>query len=360
MEDFAMSEILQSHAESLGLTMSDDTTMDGTIKGVTCTCVYRAAHRHGPESFTVTLPVRIRSEFTVRKEKRSDRFFKKIGLASELSTGDAIFDRNYYIETYHDKFAAMYFRDASKRSTVEALFALRPEVSTVALKEGAVVITITPCPPESLSVEQISSLVTLGAEIGQTSEVVMEERENRGKMVDNFLIGFTVVLALVGFSALCAGMIIYETDDMSLAGHGVLWGCGAFGVFLVAAFLAIRGRSSSPRVFTIVFFSGLFGFPSMGGAVPLIVNGWCDSSPAVEYILPVTGTSKTTGKSTTYYVHTVHWRIGEEVTQISVHGDTYRRIREGDLVHVYVKPGALGYEWIESVAIADVPGIDGK
>lgn len=355
-----MSALIQSLAESLGLTMSEANTMKGTINGINCTCVYRAAHRHGPETFTVSLPVRIQSEFTLRKEKGVDRFFRKIGLVRELTTGDPLFDREYYIDTYHEKFTSTYFSDASKRSKVEAIFALRPDVSSVAFKGGAVVITVSPCPPESLSAEQIYSLVVMGSEIGEAAEVIPESRENRSRMADKALIGFSVIFALTGYIAITAGTIMYETDDMSLAGYGILAGLAGFVLFLVPAYLAVRGRSSSLRVFTIIFFSWLIGFPCMGGGLPLLINGFWDSSAPVEYAVPITGSSKSTGGRSAYYVHAQHWRDKNEITWLSVDSDTYENVRAGDTLYVYVKPGALGFERIDYIRIGEGKSGEGK
>ncbi len=346
-----MTEEIKAIAGSLGCEMSDANTMSGLIDGIRFTAVYRAQYKNKPESFTVAVPVRNTATFSLRKEAGADRFFKRIRIVEELATGDAGFDRDYYIDTYHTTFTKRYFLDGMRREAVRALFALRPEMSTVSLEEGKLSITMSPCPPASLTAAQISGIVARAAELTHNADSLPQGEEGHGRTIDRFLIAATAILAGLGFSALCASLIMYATDDMSIAGRGALIGCAVFVAFMLVAVFAARGRSSSPRVLTITFFCGLFGFPSAGAAIPLLVNSLADAKPPVEYVLKVVGTSKSTGKSTSYYVNTAHWKDSGRQTQLRVSADTYRTTRQGDMVRMLVKPGALGYEWLESYEI---------
>ncbi|MBI4976689.1 MAG: hypothetical protein HZC28_04365 [Spirochaetes bacterium] len=343
-----MPDTINPIAQALGFTTSNNLKMNGTVNGISVTGYFQYPEKAAAAAFTLTAAIPCPASFTIRKEKKSDVFFRKTGFVKELTSGDAVFDALCYIDTYDNEFTSQYISDRNRRETIRSLFAVLPGISLkVTRKETAV--SIRPCTPDSISASQVQAIIELMPKLTQGVLSLPRLNDNRAKIIDGAFIVTAAVACTVGILALCIGAIRYTVDDLSFAGTGALIGVAVFAAFSIIAFFAVRGRSSSPRVFLIVALLGLFGFPSGGAGIPILINCATDSGRALEYVMPVTGLSRTSGKSgTSYYIHTGHWKKQTGLTWLRVHRSTFSNTRVGDRVILSIKPGAWGHEWIES------------
>src|SRR5262245_14251852 len=89
-----------------------------------------------PSSLIIHTPVKTKGEFQIVVETWFDKFCKRVGLATEIQTGDEAFDKQCYIRTDMEEFTKAYLTDPLKRVAIVDL--RRFGFNTVSVDDGDV------------------------------------------------------------------------------------------------------------------------------------------------------------------------------------------------------------------------------
>ncbi len=333
----------------------------GDIEGVAFHYRYFAGSRNQPSFLDVWIDYRGRRALTVRPETGFDRFFKRLGIAVEVQTGERAFDRAYYIETDDPYWARQRMGDSALREAFTAI--LTAGFGRVAAAKAKLTARWSPCQLNDIEdpavVRQAAErLVAIAAAlaIGEAAPgISLAQGALAGRLV---VLGAAAVSAAGGAVALGFGLVVFTPlDEVEVLLETLPWSVPAWFFFAFLAAMALRGRSGSHREWLVAVLIALPGaFLSGWGGVSLY-NGWQDTSVPVVHIAPVDSKRFTSGKDRTYYVTVRSWRGRAQGEELSVPKRIYQVIDpRRTAMRLVVRDGALGYPWIESLAVVD--GVD--
>jgi hypothetical protein len=315
---------------------------------------HTVAVRHSPTKnklFTLTvecatppLPgIRLRSESAL------DRFGKRIGLNREIQTGDAVFDKHVYTETYaNDETLSRALSVTALRQG--ALFILqRSSYSDIYLDKKGIRLGKTGTDTSILNPQRFEEM--LGT-LSMIADALPRFEEWETKVSKITLGGLICVGSIVLTVAVIVLTIVaarqWRTLDWSPWLNGWLIGFVVWLVWIPVCGRLLRGRSDAFRNFIISMIFTSFTLPMLGGAGVVFGNGYYDTSTPVAHKTRVLRkyTSRTKN-STNYNVEVQSWRPQEK--GIVFTGNTYYNSkREGGPATVTTGSGAFGYEWIVS------------
>ncbi len=87
----------------------------------------------------------------------------------------------------------------------------------------------------------------------------------------------------------------------------------------------------------------------------LLANGHFDRDPPQRHLAQVAGTFRSAGMAMTDRLVLPSWRSGHHWERIAVSAGIAARIRPGDSVQVFIKPGLAGIAWVAGVEKLESP-----
>ncbi len=130
--------------------------------------------------------------------------------------------------------------------------------------------------------------------------------------------------------------------------ENIYWPAGTIAVIMLFFLFTGEGRVKLKKAddfFTVVVFALIF--TAYGYGTVLGTNGLFDTSTPEVYKSQVLAKRTSTGKHTSYYFFLSPWGTQNEPTEISVPGDLYKEIEQGESVTVYFKEGWLNIPWFQ-------------
>ena len=122
--------------------------------------------------------------------------------------------------------------------------------------------------------------------------------------------------------------------------------------FLVLSVVLLKGRSSSHRDLGLVLLASSLGAIVGGFGGFTVANGYLDGGAATSHDAAVLARRKTSGRSESHYVTVASWRAGRESEELDVPRRLYEAAgAQGARLRVTTRPGRLGFEWIEALAV---------
>lgn len=316
--------------------------------------VYRPATRNSPSSFSIRLPCASRGEFKVTRESRLDALFKRLGVSVELQTGDRNFDRELYIQTDSVEFTRAYFADYDKR---EALQKIIQSGCRSVTHDGAVIETvIRPFSPGS---DEAAALIgeTVNRLRVLTEDLPGDYHEPRMLGLPAWKVRRALVFSVAGASlggglaAMLYGLYAFRPLDLDTVLKASLdYSLPLLALFVFAAMMMLKGRSSSHRELIRAVVLAVPGFPLIGFGGAVVLNGYLDTSTVTYHHALVTGARKNRAKnSTDYYLLVRSWRRGHTTEKLAVADSIYERAKLGRSVLVVgTHRGYYGFEWLAS------------
>jgi len=308
----------------------------------------------------LTLSVRAagRGQFEVRREGTADRLVESLSLARPVRTADPAFGDRFHIDSDDEAFASAYFADAGKRSAVEALFAAG--CTSLEWDDGHATAVWAGFTPKDENADFVgaaaSALQALTLNVPATGPAPLDggglsEKKFNGWFAMAITAGFVVLYATLMFGSSFAWRpvdgwaLLMDSLRVSLPlGAVVFLGCAS----------VLRGKSWFLQAAGKLLLGSAILFPTISYLGFEFVNGALDAAPAASYVLPVTGTHRTSGKHTSYYIHVASWRPGVYDPRFEVGWSAYRSAVPGRTrAHLTTRPGRLGHEWIVSLAFSD-------
>lgn len=207
------------------------------------------AHRGRVEAIFVAAPVAAAWDFALRREGALDRLAKRVGLAVEMVTGDADFDRSFYVDTY-DPAVRRLLGDGRLRDRLLDLHgriaSLGGRLRRVFCEEGRLQVEVAPflADPGRLEREAVNHLALL-------VELVEGARPSRGETGARERI-HQVRLGYLGpwLLGTAVGALVADYSTVRVLDRAKLLTAGAVAgglAFLAFAAWAIRHVGATPR-----------------------------------------------------------------------------------------------------------------
>ncbi len=328
-----------------------------TLAGAPYQVKFTKRRKGGGGTLRISVRVNSRAEFKITKESVVAKLGKAIGLAVELQSGDPQFDKAFYLCTDSPKFTSNLLQNPEVRGNIAKLLGgefhtLRhdgSELFTTLLSGSSAVQNDT-----ALIHAAVESLNRIAAEISKTRSLGEDHllSSSTKRTIVNSICAAVVLLGIV--------FIVWGSNSYEPVSSSAVW-LGAFPAVsillvssLVGMFLFVRGRSSSTSEFLRFFACALLGIPMCGYGITTIINGRGDSGEARVYTQVISDryTTKSKKKGTKYHIRYNSWHREDGALTRTVSQQQYNSISPGrSSIQFSIKPGTLGYEWIESYKI---------
>lgn len=324
----------------------------GSVDDIAYQYQFNAGSRNEPASLRVWVMAPSQGEFRVSRRTWFDRFGKAVGLSNDVTTGDADFDRDYYLTTESRVFTSTFFHNPNKVDVTQDLFRLG--FNEVLHNGDFFQATWTGFDPTK--VQDSTLLGDVGMRLYALSdEIPSVEEEEQAK------IGFVRrhifwVLPCIGFVAGLATLIFANhapLDSWDSFLFSLRYSLPALLTYVVLAGWGLRGRSSSHREWLVATLLSLIAFPLGGLWFTWYLNGALDTGRATTHRLQVLrADSRRSRNSTSYYAIVKSHRKGEDSFELRIDSTLFGRLQFGNgRATVVAKPGRFGFEWIESYKI---------
>jgi len=324
-------------------------SVSGTLSGVAFGQKLVHGGRNSPPRVELSARSALRGEFTVRSEGGSEGFFKSIGFADEAQTGDADFDREFYLAGVSREYVRALFSEAQNRAAVRRLFALG--FDRVELQDGE--LTATRSRHAQLlelnvlreALEQLSALRTTPSAM----QVAMQGLGGiRTRHVNT---ACTVALGIAVSAFMATTFLLEPMVDGQLAMFEDSWRPAliAYGALIGATLLLLRGRANAPRELVMI---ALLGLPALwigGVSAAMLANQFLDSSPSQRVRSTLLRYTMTRGKNTSYHFVFASWRRAGGKVAITVPYEIFRKAAPNQSWVLETRAGRLGYEWIDTL-----------
>ncbi len=242
----------------------------GVLDSVEYRYRYYPGSKNSPSSFRVEIDAPSEKSFKVAREGGFDRLSKRLGISTEVQTGDQDFDENFYITTDDNEFIQSYFSSSAKRQAVRNI--INAGFNRVE-HDGKRMMAI--CSPfkidkeidQSVLTDLVSDLISLGQQMPHLSQSPVWPNQSPAWKTNRIMIFSTAVLvSVIGTIALVIGMSKYSPfDKLAVFLDSLKWSIPAFIVYAGLAVLLLKGRSSSHRELLIAVSIALTG---------MILGGW--------------------------------------------------------------------------------------
>ena len=313
---------------------------------------YSYGSKSTPSRLILSLEAAAAGALTLRREGSGDIAMERLGLESDVESGDPLFDDAFHVDTDDDAFAAAYFASQKKREAAKALFAagcslleldgtgLRAYWSPFQIKEST---------DAGFVREALPQLAALASDLPAPPPGAVGAGLTRKTAGTVF--GLMLGAAAAGYILLP----IFLGDRQPIDGWDFFvftlrWSAPAWLALVAAAGFALKGKSwflagLSQTAFAGALLAGVAGY--WGG---VYVNAGRDPSEPVLHQSAVSGRHEYHGRnSTTYTLYLRSWRR-EGNENIDVRRSVFERAAEGCAADVRTKPGALGFEFITDLS----------
>jgi hypothetical protein len=344
---------LSQLASQLGSSALDSgTSYQGELDSHAYRYQYFAGSRNAPSYFRITIDQPSDGEFQITRENGIQRFFKHIGISSELQTGDRSFDRKYYIKTDVPAFCRQCLADARRRSALNRLFELghtRVTHDGETLEAKIIPFKFDNLQGKEYIEETVRELASVASGLDQIRVRPGLDEGTAWKARRYFVYALSIGATTVGLVGYFWGNAVYTPlDTLDMFSSSLAYSIPALIVFLAITVVWLRGRSSSYYHVLTNLALGVFGIPAAALGIMMILNGYLDTNPVTEHRARIIGKDYTSSKnSKTYYATLRSWRPGRREEKIEVSHGVYRRIETGNqYLTVFTRPGRFGFEWV--------------
>lgn len=297
--------------------------------------------------------------FRLHRETEKDRWFKRVGLATEIESGDEDFDKFVYVACDHPMFARLLERSKEARSLISEL--LWAGITRIEYGGGAVWCSMKRKPSEHE--------MSLVARLGQALAPLRDDSSSRFE--DPFLRKALLVEGVVwSIAAYAASSLmvtlslpeIYLTDASYLL-PGLSIAAGLFALLLAGVWLLLRGSSRGHR---LIFESAVvlaLGLPVAGVQIFDDLNRGLDSSEVkirtnrseCQRRVSVSSGRRRGGSRTTitYWLHVSGSAEGITLPSPVRFPGTCEHAPRGSLATFSIGRGVLGGPWFRTITVAD-------
>lgn len=318
----------------------------------------KGSHRFG---YAVIVPPGL--YFRVKRESRWDRWAKAFRLSVEYQLDDSDFDASLYLVSDDPAWCAELAQVPELRRVVKALFQ-DPNFRGLTCEGRHLSADVQVRGQEAaapyLYGEAVKNIVAALFGIADRLEALSAQHGSRRR--DPYALRAIVLVSMASAMLMLGGLELFRIFWLE-RGQVMIDGTGLFAfssltagtvlfLLLVSAAAWLRGSSHAHVVMWEVLISGGLGLITSSYALARDVNCNWDQALATRHAVTVVG--KHTGhrrKYGTYYK--LQLDAGADGVgmpgSIEVDAGTYRKAVTGEHLVILVKPGHLGYRWIEAI-----------
>jgi hypothetical protein len=316
------------------------------------------SHRFG---YAVTVPPGL--YFRIKRESRWDRWAKALRLSVEYQLDDPEFDASLYLVSDDPAWCAELARVPELRRVVKALFQDRNfRGLTCEGRHLSADLQVQGKEAAATYLYGEASKNIVAALFGIADRLAALSAQHGSRRRDPYALRAIVLVSLASAVLMLGGLELFrifwlERGQVMIDGTGLLafssLVAGALlGLLLVSAAAWLRGSSHAHVVMWEILISGGLGLVMSSYALARDVN--CDWDQAIAASHAVTVVGKYTGhrrKYGTYYKLNFDADAARAGLPASIEVDagSYRKAVVGERMVILVKPGRLGYRWIEAI-----------
>jgi hypothetical protein len=343
------------------------------IHDVPCDFKQTRASRSNQVTVTVAIACDERFDFTLRRERSTDRLAKALHLVREFQTQDERFNEAVYIGADERGIVEWLDHDAQARQKFLDLLAMQPQeftrITTIAAGRGALVLSAVAKPPMFTSAPNDLGLLIATAVIPDLKSSLDRLQAFAASEVDpgafrdpyavgvRTLTGLTLGLILVPFVIFFLGQM--HAPQVALATNWFTNRHTLAATAVVVCTLAAVGVLllwGSARLHTVVAPLVLVGGIGTLFAAPALireVNTEWDNSVPQRYPAQVLHRYITHGRhnSASYHLWLTDWHSQRDHRELQVGAATYNELRDGDAVVVSEREGFLGERWLSDLSV---------
>jgi hypothetical protein len=312
----------------------------------------------------IGMPAPRELQFRVRKERWHDSFFKSIGISVEMQVQDPQFDDAMYVESDIEALGNLLMQNTALRSAIVNIFLLadvaRCKQVAIRCSHGRIWIELA---PRDADVERHVDMLAKHLEV--LSKALSAHRMMLEQHQDPFVRRAIVVLSISTATAVLGvyGLIRGGSgrtdilDSWALFAACVVPGLIALSVF-VALIVAFLGRSSRTHLVLVeAVLVGGMGFVVGLFALARELNIEFDTHPPQSIELTDVRAEHKISRGRRgrtnhdYYLHVPDWRESRRGAslRLEISSALYQQLANESRVALQVKPGLLGFEWVESI-----------
>jgi hypothetical protein len=317
----------------------------------------------------IGMPAPTGLQFRVRKERWHDGLFKSLGISMEMQVEDPQFDDKVYLESDVVALGHLLITNHEMRAAIIDIFALaedaRCKKTILRCSHGRIWIELT---PRDTGIQARADM--LAQRLHVLAKALTAHRAMLEQQKDPFVWRAIIVLS-VSTAAAALGIlgVIRGTAGRTdiLDSWGLLAACVVPGLLALAVFIALivifLGRSSRTHLVLIeVIFVGGLGFVLGLFALARELNVEFDNSPPQSIELQGVRAEHTTSRGRRgrrndhFYLHVTDWRESQRGRRLrlEISSNEYRQFAHVKAVTLQVKPGLLGFEWIELIRAQEI------
>lgn len=292
-------------------------------------------------------------ELRFSPESKSDRFFKALGLSTEIQAGDREFDDKVYVISNHP--LVQTHLQLNKNARKNILDALENHCKEIVCDGDTLWMEMKHLEETDQDLDHLLELRSSLKEL-ESSETKLYR--------DPFILRAVAIEAVIwSFAGYALGGLIdfafsnktvfLNRTDMLLSGlvtAGVL-----FALLLTITFLVMRGSSRGHRVVVESAIVLLISMPLAGVRLLGDLNIGLDKSPPREILVERVGKEKRLHKDKNGVHYTYHLHLGNHGSEmvfpeeVQVESEVFARGGKDDQLVLVVRDGALSQPWLESV-----------
>jgi len=328
-----------------------DRTLCGKYRGIPFTIRYSPGNSRSSPSCHVTLKVSAPGRLTIRKEDPFDQMAKHKGLAREVQTGDAEFDRCCYVDTDDPQFARRFLDRADRRNTVKSLLLGTEKAETLMVAPTGIDLWIHSFKTSRLEPGEMTGILERLVPLSQDlPEASAEAEKTRSRFKP--LLALTIMIFVAGDVLAGVGLTKYPPLDSGIAWIGVLCFFSLLIPYLWLAYRILKGTSSSHTDLGLIAGLSLFAFAPLATGCAVFANGHFDMAPRSTHVVTVKETRSYWGKKSTVY-ELVHdsWQRPGQTDGLSVDRAIFEHTKVGDRLTFTVGQGLFGFRWQAGYAL---------
>jgi len=316
-----------------------------------------------PPYFSITIPSQVLANFTITRETKIDRFFKKLGICVEIITHDPEFDNTFYINTTKISFTKHILEKPENRDLIKKLFDL--EFNHLKHNGKALTIMWKNFPRGGqMKTEVVEKAVGFLDELNKNIENISptefeREKPQPWKLKKYITFALLFLMLLTGSAATIFTFISFAPIDMGkMFFNSLKYAFPVLIIFMWIAIQLLKGRSSSHRELIVVFFMAVFAVPISVFGYFGYFNGKLDQHKPSSYNVFVIDKYYSRNKSSyRYYAVVNSWREIKPRETLKVSKLLFQQIKPNESkLTVVTKPGYFGYEWILKIYLRNDSG----
>lgn len=343
--------------------------LNGSYQGVSYTFNYYPGSKNHPAEIYIVIEENINFNLLITLEKKTDGFFKRIGLSDELQVQDPMFDNKFYLATEDRQVVLRFLNDKVRQAFNELSdmgfkwFRFNNSFGKTHIKFSKSPINRNQVNPETLNpaIKHVETIISGLKDVKgmvplDSSHFGLDEKRKvkPGLQQIIFLVIPIVLLMVTAPVLIFIGNKYKPIREWELilrgAGTGIL--IAIFYLWLVIK--KTKGTSSAHKVIIAILILALGSFSLTGYLGLRLANGIMDSDLTEnhETIVKSKHYHSDSDSGTTYFIKVQSWSPGRKVEKFKVSQFIYNKC-EPDKTRVIVttKPGKFGVEWLVKMKI---------